>query len=64
MRELARLLDIAPQMVYYRIRNKQLEKHTCPGCGKEGMIGLDNARDVFPILAEIEASAQEAEDTG
>lgn len=60
VREMAQLLNIAPQLLYYRIRNKRLIKHACNCCGTEGFIDLEEACGEFPALAEAVQEEKEA----
>jgi hypothetical protein len=44
--EYARLVGIAPQRVYYYIRNKRISVHNCPGCGRK-VIKIEEADVIF-----------------
>jgi len=60
VREMADLLNIAPQLLYYRIRTKKLTKRVCNCCGTEGFIDLKEACGAFPALAEAVQEEKEA----
>jgi len=60
IREMADLLNIAPQLLYYRIRTKKLTKRICTCCGTYGFIDLEEACGAFPTLAEAVQEEKEA----
>jgi hypothetical protein len=57
-REAARILRVAPQLVYYRIRNHRLNKLTCSECGREGLVDWGEVQASFG-KTEDEAEGQE-----
>jgi hypothetical protein len=60
VREMADLLNIAPQLLYYRIRTRKLTKQVCNCCGTLGFIDLEEACEEFPALAEAVQEEKEA----
>jgi hypothetical protein len=56
--EYGRLRDIAPQLVYYRIRKGQLELEACPGCGRR-VIDVRRADDLFRSVLQKAVQAEE-----
>jgi hypothetical protein len=61
VREMAELLDIAPQLLYYRFRTKKLKRYTCDCCGTHGFVDLKEACGEFSALAEAVQETQEAQ---
>ena len=59
-REMAELIGIAPQLLYYRFRIKRLTKSACNCCGTEGFVDLEEACGEFPALAEAVQEEKEA----
>jgi hypothetical protein len=60
VREFARIMQVAPQLVYYRIRTKKLEVKTCSECGREGLIDFDAGRRSFRTAPQDVQAAEEA----
>lgn len=66
VRDVARLLQVAPQLIYYRIRTGKLTQHTCKSCGREGLITVDDAIGTFShppqdVQAQVEAHGLDLE---
>jgi hypothetical protein len=56
-RDYARSRGIAPQLVYYRIRNHQLETHTCP-CGRR-VVNIEEADAIFRPKPDTESGGED-----
>lgn len=59
VREFARMMKVAPQLVYYRIRTGKVKLHTCTECGREGLVPLDAIRTFRATPQDVQEAAQE-----
>jgi len=59
VREFARIMQVAPQLVYYRIRTKKLEVKVCSECGREGLIDFTAGRRSFRTSPQDVQAAEE-----
>ena len=61
VREFAEYIGVAPQLVYYRIRNKRIQKHVCKCCGQPNLIDVKEALGTFPGKAKaLQAEEEES----
>ena len=61
IREFAELMDMAPQLIYYRLRNHKLTRGVCERCGTDGFIDLKEACGEFPSLKEAVEAEKETQ---
>jgi hypothetical protein len=59
VREFARIMHVAPQLVYYRLRTKKLEALTCSECGREGLIDFRKGLRSFHATPQDVQAAEE-----
>jgi hypothetical protein len=60
VREFARLMQVAPQLIYYRLRTKKLQLHTCETCGREGLVNVEDGIRTFRTTPQDVQEAEEA----
>lgn len=60
VREFARLMQVVPQLVYYRVRTKKLQLQTCESCGREGLVRVEDGIRTFRTTPQDVSEAAEA----
>jgi len=59
VREFARMMKVAPQLIYYRVRTGKIKQHTCTECGREGLVPIDAIRTFRTAPQDVQEAAQD-----